>query len=260
MKRMLLLVLPLLASASVPGQVRLDRPLVLSGASDSLRRIDGLVKAQQADALITAKEALAGSYCWGVPSGASNFILLSTTPPVDAYTNGLTIRWIPHRVNTGPPRANVNNLGARRILRPDGLPAEQGALDPGKVVEIVFWDSTFFLTSRSRTDCPDGYASLNADICIQRNDSGSTDYFSAALQCRISGARLCTWAEYMSACDLVGGQLNGLFDDWEWIDDTSDHTHTSNQAGRFTCQSQRAVNADTSPNNIAPVRCCYRKP
>jgi len=260
MKRLFTCLGLMLVLLPLRGQVQVDRPLVFSATADSARRITGLVQATQGDALITAGEALAGGYSWATASGTTNTILLSTEPPVYAYRNGLTLRWMPHRINSGAVRANVNGLGTRRIYRPDGLPVGQGELDPGKVAEIIYWDTAFFLTGRARTDCPAGYLPVSSELCVQRNDSVLTDIFTATVMCRQAGARICTWDEYIIFCSLLGAQLNGRFDDWEWIDDTSDHTHTGNQAGRYTCASQRAVNADTMTNNHGVVRCCYRKP
>ncbi|MBL8000645.1 MAG: hypothetical protein JNL05_01680 [Flavobacteriales bacterium] len=260
MKRAFTLPIAVLLAFLVQGQVSVDRPVVLTAAADSARRITGLVQAQQGDALITAGEAQVAAFCWATTSGTTNTLLMTTEPPVDAYRNGLLIRWSPHRINSGAVRANVNGLGSRRIYRADGLPLEQGALDPGSVAEIVYWDTAFFLTKRTRTNCPGGYVQLTSDVCIQRNDSTVTDAFTATIQCRQGGARLCSWAEYVAACNVLGTQLNGRFDDWEWIDDTSDHTHTGNQVGRFTCRSQRAIGMTTTTSNYGAVRCCYRIP
>ncbi len=47
-----------------------------------------------------------------------------------------------------------------------------------------------------------------------------------------------------------------LATEWEWIDDTSNHTHTANQVGRFSCQSQRSANVIVTMTGN--TRCCYR--
>jgi hypothetical protein len=242
-------------------QVQVDRPVVLTGAVDSLRKVTGLVAASEGTALITADEALQGTVHLARPNGTTNAVALTMRPPAQAYVTGLIVRWSPHVVSAGGLlKVNVDGLGDRNVYRNDGLPVAFGQMEPGTMAEMIYADTAFFLTSRTRSDCPSGFLEVSTELCIQQVDSSLTDVFTAAVYCRQRGARLCTWDEHVLACNTLGQQLSGQFDDWEWIDDTSDHTHTGNQAGRFTCRSHRSMSADLNSNSVGTIRCCYRKP
>jgi hypothetical protein len=261
LNRPLLLPLAWAFALTAWGQVQVDRPVVLAGSADSLRRITGLTMAMDETALITAGEAVQGTVHLALSSGSTNTVALTLSPPALAYTSGMTIRWNPHVVSAGGlVKVNVDGLGDRSVYRNDGLPVAFGQLQPGSVAEIIYADTAFFLTGRTRSDCPTGFVEVSSELCIQQNDSTLIDVFSAVVYCRQRGARLCTWDEYVLACSAQGQQLSGMFDDWEWIDDTSDHTHTGNQAGRYSCRSHRALSADLNPNSVGVIRCCYRKP
>lgn len=248
-------------STTVRGQVEVDRPVVLTAGPDSLRKVMGLSAAMSETALITQGEALQGAVHQASASGSTNAIALTMTPAAQAYRNGMTVRWNPHLVSAGGlVKVNVDGLGDRPVYRGDGLPAAYGQLDPGSMAELIYVDTAFYLTSRTRSDCPSGFVEVNEELCIQRNDTTLIDIFSAAVFCRQRGARLCTWDEYLLSCTTQGQQLTGKFDDWEWIDDTADHSHTGNQAGRYTCNSHRSWDAATYQNAFGVIRCCYRKP
>lgn len=240
------------------AQVHVDKPLVLTAPAAEQRQVEGLAPAAGDDALIDLAGARQGRYHWGTASGTSSAIALSLDPPCTAYSTGLHVRFLPVKVSSGPVTLNVNGLGPKRLYRSDGIPPTAGLLEPGRMADVIYADTAFFLTMRAPKGCPDGYLQANSEFCFQRNDTTSMSVFSATRWCTERGAQLCTWDQYIHACQALQTQLEGLFDDWEWIDDTADHTHTGVQAGRWACRSERSWGAQESPNNYAQVRCCYR--
>lgn len=258
MKRMVSIALAWATVSAVCAQVRVDKPVVFTGSSPAQRQVEGLGPAAGDDALIDLAGARSGSYQWGVACGTSNAITLTLDPPCSAYTTGLQVRFLPARISGGPVTLNVDGLGPRRLYRSDGLPPVLGQLQPGRITEITYVDTAFFLNTRASKACPDGFLQANSEFCLQRNDTTSMSVYSATRWCTERGAQLCTWDQYIHACQALQSQLEGLFDDWEWIDDTADHTHTGVQAGRWACRSERSWGALENPNNYAQVRCCFR--
>jgi len=239
-------------------QVRVDKPIVLTAADSSSRAIEGLAPASDASGLITVGDAQQGRYHWGQVSGTAMAIALQLDPPCMSYTNGLSVRFLPNFTGAGPVTLNVDGLGARRIYRSDARPVGAGQLQPGAIAEAVYVDTAFFLMGRASASCPSGYLSGGGDLCIMRDDTMFVSIFSATRWCFERGARLCSWDEYIQACTANQSELIGLFNEWEWIDGTSDHTHTANQAGRWQCRTQRYSNAVENDNNYGQIRCCLR--
>lgn len=247
----------LFLAQQVSAQVHLDKPLVLVAQDSVDRMVFGLGRAEGEQGLITLGDARSGAYQWAVASGNGAAIALSLDPPCSAYANGLTLRFLPLGPASSVVTFNVDGLGPRPVYRSDGQRVMGGDIEPGRISEAIYADSAFFLQGRALTKCPQGYLQANSSLCLMRNDTLSMSVYSATNWCYSRGSRLCSWDEYISACSALQGQLEGLFDEWEWIDGNADHVHTAIQAGRWACRSERSWGAIESPNNYAQVRCCY---
>lgn len=245
------------ASLASMGQVHADHRVVLTATDSTLRAVEGLAPAAAESALITAGGSQSGRYLWTQATGTGMAVTLTADPPCTAYASGLTLRFMPEHPGSGPVTFNLNSLGAKHVYRSDGSQPSIGQLEPGTVIEVVYVDTAFFLQGRDAATCPAGFLPVNGEYCVQTNDTLNVSVYTATRWCMDRGARLCTWDQYIYACTSQNAQLQGLFDDWEWIDDTSDHTHTGNQVGRYQCRTQRSWGALEDPNNYARVRCCY---
>jgi hypothetical protein len=239
------------------AQIHIDRPLVLTSPDSAQRQISGLGAASEGTSLIRLVDAQAGVHQWAQVGGTASAIALVMDPPCTAYTNGLMVRFVPAASAAGTLTFNVDGLGARPVYRSDGLRPILGQVQLGRMVEAIYADSAFFLQGRAAAACPEGYLQANASVCLMRNDSLNMSVYNANNWCMSRGARLCNWDEYISACTTLQGQLEGMFDDWEWVDGTADHTHTAVQAGRYSCRTERSWGALENNNNYARVRCCY---
>ncbi len=257
MRRLLPLLLHILLAAHCAAQVHIDRPIILTAPDTSQRMVTGLARADAADALITLGDARSGFYHWAQASGTGPNINLTVDPVATAYVNGLGVRFLPTAPAAGVVTFNVDGLGPKPVYRSDGLRLTVGQVQPGSIVEAIYADSAFFLQGRAPAACPTGFLPVNTSFCLMRNDTLNMSIYNATNWCYSRGARLCSWDEYISACTAVQGQLEGMFDDWEWIDGTADHTHTAVQAGRYACRSERSWGALEDDNNYARVRCCY---
>ncbi len=245
--------LPLVSMA----QVSVDRPLVLSGTTDGERVVSGVAPAVEGSALIDLEGARSGRYHLAQAQPVGTGLALTSTPPCTAYANGLELRFLAPTQVAGVVQVNVDGLGNRPLRRSDGGLVSFGDVEPGRMVEIIYRDTAFLLVGRASDHCPAGFIQLNERLCIQRNDTLNMSVFNASKWCMERGARLCTWDEYLYACTKESAQFQGFADDWEWVDDTSDHTHTAFQVGRWTCRSARNFSAYETPASYAGVRCCY---
>jgi hypothetical protein len=257
MRNVLAPLIHLCLAATCVAQVRVDHPIMLNSTDTAERMIGGIARANDEHALITLGDARSGAYHWAQASGTNGNITLSLDPVATGYVNGLSIRFLPAVSASGVVTFNVDGLGPKPVYRTDGQRVVAGQVQPGTMVEAIYADSAFFLQGRAPSACPDGFLQANTSFCLMRNDTLNMSIYNAANWCYSRGARLCSWDEYISACTVLQGQLEGMYDDWEWIDGTADHTHTAVQAGRYACRSERSWGALESNNNYARVRCCY---
>lgn len=255
MRRALIIAAVLLGSMA-RGQVQLDKPLVLTGASASDRRIDGLAPADNANSLVTVAAAQDGSLVFATAGGTANAVVLQMQPATSAYGNGLRLRWLASAPNTGPVTIDVDGLGAMPLRDRTGLSVAAGALRTGVPAEVQFADSVFILLNGEASKCPEGFVQANTNLCVLQDEGPVLSWFGAAEYCAERGASLCTWDQYLFTCQSLQGQLTGLYDDWEWIDDTSDHTHSADQIGRWTCGSMFNISATLT--DLGTTRCCYQ--
>jgi hypothetical protein len=234
--------------------VDIDVPLRLTGAAPE-RRIDGLAEPAQGGALITLASAAQGAWQWGTAQASGTALSLVLDPPITGYRDGLLVRFLAPATLQGPMTLDVDGQGALPILRPDGLDPVAGQLITGVVCEVMQANGRFILLSAAEHGCPPASIQVNARFCIDHDSVNNQQYYTAMSHCANRGGRLCTWDEYHAACALLGAQLAGMFNQWEWIDDTSNHTQTVDQAGRATCQSQRSAGNPLSI--LGDTRCCY---
>ncbi|HMC96641.1 MAG TPA: hypothetical protein VKG92_03250, partial [Flavobacteriales bacterium] len=123
------------------------------------------------------------------------------------------------------------------------------------VCEVMQVQGRFVLLNASEFGCPPGSVAANDHLCIGIGTVSNLLYYEAVDLCANRGGNLCTWDEYYTACVVAQSQLTSLFNNWEWLDDTSNHTHTANQAGRLTCKSQRSESLLDERKGEA--RCCF---
>lgn len=142
-----------ISCAVATGQLTIDKPIVLTGATTNDRRIEGLGTAHDITDLATLGDAQNGRLLFGATAGTGNAVQLTLQPPTSAYMNGLRVRWIGLVENTGAVTIDVDGLGARPLRDRAGLPLNIGALRAGQVVEVLYADSVFILTSGEPQGC-----------------------------------------------------------------------------------------------------------
>jgi hypothetical protein len=242
--------LPFLGTA----QVQLDVPVVLTGVPAE-RRVDSLAPPTIGTSLVTVEGAVHAEWQWAAVQAQGSTINLTLSPAVTSYADGLLLRFLVPADIAGTLAISADGLPALPLLRPDGLPPVVGQLRQGSIAEVMHAGGRFILLSAAERGCPPGSLAVNERFCIDQASTNDVIFYDAVDRCAVRGGRLCTWDEYHAACVLLTGELSGMFNEWEWVDDTANHTQTAGQVGRTTCLSQRSAGAPLTTEG--DVRCCY---
>lgn len=234
------------------AQVTLDAPLQLTGSVQQ-RTIENLGAPISTSSLITVESSVRSEWAWANATLQGTTIILDPSPAMESYRDGALMRFVTPVSMQGPLTISINGLPAVDLVRPDGEPPAQGQLTMGRICEVMFVGGRFHLVNAPEMGCPSGFLQVNDSYCIEISSSTAVDFFVASDACAVRGGALCTWSEYGAACLLLQGQFTSMFVDWEWVDDTSNHSHTAVQVARTTCASQRA----SLPSLLGRGRCCY---
>lgn len=252
--RALILSIAILGGGCLQAQVVVDVPIVLSGDGPA-RVVLGVAPGETLNAGVSVEAAVLGYAHWTTITLDGDTLVMTTVPAENVDRSGLLLRGVLPVLPTTILHARLQGLTSRPLVHRDGTPVHGAELRQGGIVELLTDQEFHLLTSAGRSPCPPGSVPLNGTTCVDRGvNSTNATFYEAATACAERGGRLCAWDEYIAACNVLASTLEGLFNDWEWINDTSNHTHTVDQAGRTTCMSQRSA----SPNTLGATRCCYR--
>lgn len=225
-------------------------------ANDPTARLSGLAAPVSGTAAIPVSVYAAGTAHWATATAQGDLLTLEIAPAMSTLTDGLLLRCLVPTENQGPMSIAVPGHATRPLLRTDGEDLPPAALRAGAVAELMFTNGTWLLLNPSTSTCPPGTLRIAGPVCMEVNTVPGLKFYQAVDHCAARGGKLCSWDEYATGCALLQAQLNSLFDEWEWIDDASNHTHSANQAGRYTCQSQRSANALSLITG--DTRCCFK--
>lgn len=240
------------------GQVKVDRSLVLEGATDADRQVSGLPTATTHAQALNASTMQAGAYRFASVNGA-NLWNVTLSPQPDSLVTGTMVILHCQDGNNGPVQAVVNGQGPYAVLRDVTAPLDSGEVKAGAIITLVFDGSAFQMTSARtpfKKECPSGFAQVDEHFCVQMQRQDSTSVDVAAVYCSGLQARLCTWSEWYTACtkaNVLG--ITDMVGEYEWTDDLSDAG--ARVVGKFSCYTG-ANSAPFAPPGRA-FRCCYRR-
>jgi hypothetical protein len=237
------------------AQLEVTTPVTFTGPEEE-RAIIGLSAPVSQHAALTVEASLTGVNTWAEATINGNELTLTPIAPISLPGNGTLLRFIAPADLQGQSTLVCSGSQSLPLRRPDGLPPASGQIIEGAVVEVVLAGDSWVITNRAEFGCPPGTIAIGDRSCIERGDQGNTLWFPAADRCTNLGGRLCTWDEFYIACTQYAGQLTGLLNAWEWIDDSSNHANSAVQVGFQSCTAQRWAN----PNNVTlgNSRCCFK--
>lgn len=253
------ILLSLLASGSLCAQVSIDKPVILEGTVPGTSRVEGLQHSTERIEALTAGIAQSGVIHTAGPVTGDHWTVdlpaFGATPD-----NGSHIVLKVPTTDTSRISITFNGNGPYPLLR-EGVPLTGDALIAGSMLSIVLANDAFHVLNGSsdlRRPCPTGMVAVNQLYCIEPTERGSADYFQAGLSCAANGRRLCSWGEFISACQL-GSTLGlaAMTNNWEWTNSTANEDNCGRVAGQSNCEAAGTWFA-TGGGPVA-FRCCLTR-
>jgi hypothetical protein len=240
------------------GQVEIDRPVELIGASAAERQVTGLDTVASASAALTAHVEQSGSHRHAF--AASGTVWSVSIPALTAPQPGTHITVAVPEGSTGEAWIAVNASDPAAIILAPGIMLDATGLETGYVLSLVHngseWQVMNGLLDRLGA-CPADMAAVNGQFCIERAQRTSLLMVDAVAVCAAQGKRLCTWGEFVAACQRRAdlGLLNPS-SDWEWTGNSSNEENNVRMTKLSNCTMAGHRNM-TGP--AAPYRCCLTR-
>jgi hypothetical protein len=161
-------------------------------------------------------------------------------------------------VNTGPATLDVNGLGAVPVVKHVDQPLDSADLHPGVPVSLAYDGAAFQVLTQLHPACPPGTEAISPDACVDLQSRAEVSFYQANVQCAARNGRLCTFAEWIHACQRNAAFLGTVLD-YEWVD------HAANDADKAKAMGIDSVTLLPScqagglriPTGMYRFRCCY---
>jgi hypothetical protein len=225
------LLLPLAMLANILAQAQWDIPtrVILDGPTDADRQITGLADPLSSDAAISAEAVRSGAATRTLTTG-SDLLIGGLTPALDEYSIGLVVTIVPETPNDSAATLNLNGLGERPLVRASGEVLQRADLFAGIPARFIYDGSQFRLLGNAYLPCPEGFHVAGREFCIEDSSHASVSFFEAITTCAAQDARLCTYSEWVRACENEAGFLATVAD-FEWVDDAANTTNGAKRVG-----------------------------
>lgn len=104
------------------------------------------------------------TYDYAASSAGSDTYAITVTPAPTAYVTGQVFRFKADVANTGAATLNVNSLGAKSILRPNGSALADGDIAASQVLEVIYDGTQFLLLSPTAVSPKVAHGTTNRDL------------------------------------------------------------------------------------------------
>lgn len=179
-------------------------PQQTRGTSPSIRNEFALIAAGF-NLLPIPAAIIGGTTGYAVDSGTADAYIISVSPTViTSYTDGLTLRFKAGNANTGASTINVNALGLRSIVRPDGTSLAANDIYAGQICQISYnaTTSTFQLALTPLAAVYQAQSFASAAASSASAASGSASSASGSASSASGSATLASqWATSLSLVD-----------------------------------------------------------
>ena len=238
------------------AQIEVDNKIIFEGDTTK-HQIQNLSESKEASNLVTVSENITNKLEFYTAYGQDTLTLNSNN--FDSLTNGMNLYIKLLSTNSGPTFLDINNLGNKEIVNSNLVSLDSGEIVINQIIHLVYYSNKFVLMATNKTkECPLGFVSISDNYCIELNEKPSViTYNDAQSYCFNKGARVCTLNEWYYACKTKESSINGMFGNYEWVDDGSNH---GNDAVRIAAGSD-CTNNSSSPAHFLTgyIRCCYSK-
>jgi len=221
MRTSLLLSALILLPWSLAAQWELPVKVVLNGVDASDRQVTGLADPIAPDAAVSADAARTNAVNRG--SGSGTIMAVQLAPAPTGYTAGMLLTLTPSEDSSPETRIDVNGLGEREIVKQGGLPLDTADLKSGVPARLIYDGTRFVIISSAYVPCPTGYTAGGRHFCVEDSLAGAATFFGAMNACTARNARLCSYNEWVQACERLP-DFFGTVVDYEWVDDATNNT------------------------------------
>ena len=221
----LLIGLPLLGKAQLESATR----LVLTGPDPEQRQVEGLAYPSSGDAAVSV-DAARNQASTFVEVDGSAVLEGDLSPAPSEYTAGMVVTMVLTQSNSGAATVNLNGLGPRSLLKHGRLPLDSADLAPGVPVRMAYDGEAFRVLSSTYLPCRKGYSIGAREYCIEDSSRADTTFLAALQLCRSKDARLCTYAEWVHACQSNPGFIGTVLD-YEWVDSAANNANGAKLVG-----------------------------
>lgn len=177
--------------------------------------------------------------------------LISEIIPVPQ--EGLIIFVLTNGTNKGNATLSFNNLNYP-ITKNNGRQLDSLDLINGKVHVLMKKNNQFILMNPERQACPSGFVQVNTSYCIEQ-DERTANFYNAMNYCENRGARICSWSEWVFACqNRTALGLLRMTNNWEWVNTGQNEPTDAKGVGSTTCE--RTTHQAHTATTIR-YRCCF---
>ncbi len=241
------------------GQVRVDQVIDLEGNTPAERQLHGLSESTLPQAVLTAGVEGSGTHRFATALEGplwSVDLASFTGPPVA----GLHLLVRSDGTTTGSLSMNLNGYGPFPITRGPSEALQADDVPLGTVLSLVFDGTAFQVmngTAHRKRDCPSGMIQASSQFCIEQTERDSTEFFDAALACSQQGLRLCSWGEFIVACENAATLgVQQMVGNYEWTNNAANEDGGVRVAGSLNCRQAGVVAAVGNPRKF---RCCLSR-
>lgn len=242
---------------NLKAQVTIDKYLKLTDTINQNRQIRGIGDPSDSSDAVNQKTFQFGTLLYGSATGTDT-ISVNLNPPVNSYTTGMLFSFKATNNNTGPVMLKINNLNEVPVQTPDTENLFANYIRAGQMVTLIYRNNSFQVAGRTDPGCPAGFVEANDKYCIETKERTGTTYANAVSICDNLNARLCNWSEWYYACQKTSLGLVNKINNWEYIDDTSDHAHTVTVVGYQGCNQSMGLGTIGLATPYS-YRCCFSK-
>jgi len=251
--------LPLLVHA----QLVLPGRLQLTGSDGAERQVTGLADPAQGDGAVSLDAARSGVLNTTTTIG-SVVLEGQLVPAPTAILPGMLITIIPTGSNADGASLALNGYGPYPLVKWGGVPVDSADLPIGVPNRLIFDGARYHVLHVGSRPCPAGSRPGGALFCIEDSTSAEGSIQSSMIACEARGGRLCSYAEWTSACRRLP-QFLSTVSVFEWVDDAANNSADGKVVGSGYSGPEAVpgnaceFGSTVQPQTIQRFRCCYTR-